>query len=247
MKKALSCLLLLLLVSCNALEKGLQHARETLSNNASKPQVAPDPATEYKTIAPPPIDKDPVVQFTPKDRILALLNQFNSSPDNAQLALTVEELTKNKGIFGPTRDVALVSALNGAIVNLQENDRNTVQLLVQLMPLLEGQNQTHLRGVLARGFDYSPQATVDMLTKFGEDKTCASVLVIPPEIGAEEKGDFLRDRSQALSAAKTVAGKPPLYYLYLDACLSLLAPLIPAPAAIDGPQPTDPPPAPQVP
>ena len=211
---------MLLLVGCNIYENAVQKAREALDQ---APATLPTDSTPtYKVVVPPALENDKVVQFTSKDRLIALIGQFNSSPDDSLLALTTDEFLKNKQIFGVKRDAELVTALNGTIQLIQDKNKNAIQLLVQLHPLLVGDNQTFLKTVLARGFDSAPTLTVNLLNKFEQDKLCTLVTMTPEEITKEERYSYLDNRLNVIAPARLVTGQSPLYTPYIDTCLSQL-------------------------
>lgn len=216
----LSLSLLLLLSGCNFYEGAVQKAREAL--NQSAPVLPDDAPAVYKVVPPPALENDKVVQFGPKDRLIALVEQFRNSPDDSLLQITVDEFTKQKQLFGATQDPALVTVLNGLIPLVQSKNKNTLQLLVQLHALLVGENQTFLRTILARGFDFAPALTVNFLIKFEQDKLCSMVSATPVEVTKEERYAFLEERLNALAPARLLTGQTPVYTPYIDTCLSQL-------------------------
>lgn len=209
-------LFLLLLSGCNAIEQAVQKLRGTSETTIDSGVPV------YPVVPPPSLENDKVVQFSAKDRLLALLEQFNSSPDENLLALTVDGFAKQKQVFGLKRDPALVSALNGTIAQVQARNKNAVQLLVQLHAVLIGENQAFLRTVLARGFDHAPAMTGAYLLKFGQDTTCSLAAVAPEELSSEEKFSFFENRLNAVAPARLVTGQPPVYAVFMDACVSQL-------------------------
>lgn len=211
---------LTILAGCNVYESAVQKAREAL--NPTAPAVVEETSTVYKIVPPPAIENDKVVQFTPKDKLLALIEQFNRSPDDSLLAITVEEFTKQKQIFGSQEDASLVTVLNGTISLVQSKNKNAIQLLVQLHGLLVGENQQFLRSILARGFDFAPTLTVNLLNKFEQDKNCSMVTVTPAEIPADESFSFLDNRLNAVAPARLVVGQSALYVPFIDTCLAQL-------------------------
>jgi len=202
------------------MESAIEKAREMLGK---QPVAAPEEATPEARVTPPPsLEDDKVVQFTPKEKLVALVKQFASSPDDSLLAITVDEFGRQKQAFGLTRDVDLISSLNGTIPLIQEKNRNAIQLLVQLHPMLVGENQAVLRSILARGFDFAPTLTVNLLNKFEQDKTCTLVMTTPEDVASDERFSYLENRLSVLAPARLVAGQSQYYILYVDTCLSQL-------------------------
>lgn len=168
------------------------------------------------------MDQDKALQITPKERVLTLFAQFNRTPDETLLGIVQSEFATNKALFGLTLDAALKTEINRAVPNVQQGDKTTLRLLVQLLPHLQGDNKEHLREVIALGFDNVPALTCDLLGKSGEDKLCVLVNLIPREVIPEAKKDFLESRLAALNLLKTDGTASATTRLYADACVRTL-------------------------
>ena len=220
MKTKLIIPLLLVLAGCNAVQNVVQKARDLFVPNKNVTKIEVE--ENYNVIAPPAIENDKVVQFSPKERLLALIEHFNRSQDNSTLAITIDEFNKQKQLFGTVKDQALVTVLNGSILGVQEKNRNTIQLLVQLHGILVGENLKFLRTILARGFDYDPVTTANLLIKFEQDKNCSIVTELPDELQKDEQAYFLDNRLNMVAPARLVTGQSPLFTPFLDTCVSQL-------------------------
>lgn len=220
MKTKLILPLLIGLAGCNTVQDVVQKARGLMDKD--KVVVKEEPVEVYSPYIPPSIENDKVVQFSPKDRLIALIEQFNESRDNSTLAITIDEFSKNKQLFGVTQDQSLVTVLNGSILGLQRKNKNTIQLLVQLHDILVGENLKFLRTILARGFDYDPVMTANLLIKFEQDKNCTLVTELPVELGKEEYAYFLDNRLNTVAPARLVTSQSPVFTPYVDICVSQL-------------------------
>jgi hypothetical protein len=208
---------LLCLTAC--VEQVKQRVGALLGN---PPAAVEDDSASYKPEPPPAVDQDKPLQITPKERVLTLFAQFNRTPDEALLGIVQSEFTVNKAQFGLTLDAALKTEINRSVANVQQGDKLTLRLLVQLLPQLQGENKEHLRGVIARGFDSAPGLTCDLLGKSGEDKLCILVNLVPPEVTPEAKKDFLESRLAATTLVKEDGTLSVTARLYADACVRTL-------------------------
>ncbi len=186
------------------------------------PAAVEEDSASYKPEPPPAVDQDKPLQITPKERVLTLFAQFNRTPDETLLGIVQSEFTVNKAQFGLTLDAALKTEINRAVSNVQQGDKLTLRLLVQLLPQLQGENKEHLRGVIARGFDSVPGLVCELLGKSGEDKLCVLVNLIPPEVTPEAKKDFLESRLAATNLLKADGTLSVTARLYADACVRTL-------------------------
>lgn|GEM_PF-4656617 len=192
------------------------------SLTGSPPASVEDSPASYKPEPPPAMDQDQAIQISPKERTLTLFAQFNRSPDDTLYGLVMSEFTANKALFNVPTDEALKTALNRSITNIQQGDRLTLRLLVQLLPILPGDNKEFLRGVIARGFDSAPGVLSDILARSNEDKLCLIVSLIPPEVTPEAKKDFLENRLNTLLALSGDTTLGPFGRGYADACIRTL-------------------------
>lgn len=216
--------------------------KQRVSGLLGNPPATEDNSASYKPEPPPAVDQETPIQISPKERVLKLFAQFNRTPDEALLGIVQSEFTTQKSLFGLTMDEALKTEINRSIPNIQQGDKVTLRLLVQLLAQLQGENKEHLRGVIARGFDSMTGQTCEYLGKSGEDKLCIIVGLIPPEVTPEAKKDFLESRLAALTVLKADSSLSPTARLYADACertLQLALNVSPAEAAPE-PVPVDP-------
>lgn len=216
--KQISLFVLLLLVSCQAVETIKQRALEMAG-------LAPAPVVVEETFTPEPppsIEKDAVVQVTPKDKILTLFEQFNREPDDYVLGLIINELTQNKSIFKAERDQALANVLNRLVPWVQQGQIQTMSLLVQLLPLMLGENRELVKIILSRAYDSAPLQLIDMLTRRMEDKLCYMASMTPPEVSVDNKRNYLESRREQLTALKDTTGLTATHLNYLEVCLRTL-------------------------
>lgn len=216
--KPISLFLLLFLVSCQAVETIKQRALEMAG-------LAPAPIVVEETFTPEPppsMEKDAVVQVTPKDKVLALFEQFNREPDDYVLGLIINELTQNKTIFKAERDQALANVLNRLVPWVQQGQIQTMSLLVQMLPLMLGENRELVKIILSRAFDSAPLQLIDMLTRRMEDKLCYMASMTPPEVSMDNKRNYLESRREQLTALKDTTGLTATHLNYLEVCLRTL-------------------------
>ncbi len=195
---------------------------------------------EYVPAAAPALEDDKVVQFTPRDRLLNLLEQFLNSPDATMLDIVMSEFDKNRSVFTTTADSQLTTVLNRAISSVQQADPNVLFGMTQLLSFLVGDNKEHLRLVLSRGFDASPMQLAKLMSERGDDKLCYISSLVPPEINLDMKRNYLESRLANVLNAKTVGD--PKANIYLDQCertlrLALNQPVADEPA--QQPSPSD--------
>jgi hypothetical protein len=181
-----------------------------------------DGGASYRPEPPPAVDQDKPLQITPKERVLTLFAQFNRTPDETLLGIVQAEFATHKAVFGLTLDASLKTEINRAVPNVQQGDKTTLRLLVQLLPHLQGENKEHLREVIARAFDSVPGIACDLLGKSGEDKLCVLVNLVPPEVIPEAKNDFLQARLVGVGLVKNDGTLSPTARLYAEACLRTL-------------------------
>lgn len=215
MKLSLS-LLILLSVACQPLEQLQQRARGVLGLDRDDPAPA---AAEFTPAPPPTLESDKVVQLGPKEKVLTLFEQFNRAPDDYLAGLIVNELTQNRGLFTATEDGALKHVLNRLIAGVQQGQPQTLNLLLQIQPLLLGANKELVRSVLARAFDSVPLELMGLLLKRGEDKLCYLASIVPPEIAVEEKVNFLTARRDQLLELKLDPALGAAQLAYLETCV----------------------------
>lgn len=231
MVKLMRIFLLLFLVSCQAVETIKQRALEIAG-------LAPEPVVVEETFTPEPppsMEKDAVVQVTPKEKILALFEQFNREPDDYVLGLIITELTQNKALFKSERDPSLANVLNRLVPWVQQGQSQTMGLLVQMMPLMLGENRELVKIILSRAFDSAPLLLIDMLTRRSEDKLCYMASMTPPEVSMDNKRNYLESRREQLTALKETTGLTATHLNYLEVCLRTLDVTL---APKDAPPPT---------
>ena len=241
MKSLILLINLLWLTSC--VEQVKQRVSTLLGN---PPAPLEDSPASYKPVPPPSVEQDKALQISPKERVLSLFAQFNRSPDDTLYGLVMSEFSANKALFSVPTDEALKTELNRSITNVQQGDRLTIRLLVQLLPVLPGDNKEFLRGVVARGFDSAPGVLSDVMARSNEDKLCLLVGIIPPEVTPEAKKDFLENRLNNLLGLSGDTTLSALARGYADACIrTLQLALNLTPAETNGtvvvPQTTEPP------
>lgn len=207
----------LLLISLSSLLTSCQYVEQIKQKIPflKKESVVVEPK-EFVPQAAPPIEEDKVVQFTPRDRVLNLLEQFLNSPDATMLDIVIQEFTKNRSVFTTALDPDLQTVLNRAIPPIQQANPNVLYGMTQLLSFLIGDNKEHLRSVLSRGFDASPFELAKLMSERGDDKLCYISSLIPPEITQDMKRNFLESRLTAVVNAKTVGD--PKANIYLDQC-----------------------------
>lgn len=171
---------------------------------------------EFIPQAAPALEDDKVVQFTPRDRLLNLLEQFLNSPDATMLDIVMAEFDKNRSVFTTTLDSQLTTVLNRAIPLIQQADPNVLFGMTQLLSFLVGDNKEHLRLVLSRGFDVSPMQLAKFMSDRSDDKLCYISSLVPTEITQDQKRTYLESRLANVLNAKT-AGDPKAN-IYLDQC-----------------------------
>lgn len=187
--------------------------------------LAPAPVVVEETFMPEPppsMEKDAVVQVTPKDKILALFEQFNREPDDYLLGLIINELTQNKSIFKAERDPSLANVLNRLVPWVQQGQSQTMSLLVQMLPLMLGENRELVKIILSRAFDSAPLLLIDMLTRRMEDKLCYMASMTPSEVSIDNKRNYLESRREQLTALKDTTGLTATHMNYLEVCLRTL-------------------------
>lgn len=207
----------LLFISLSALFVSCQYVEQIKQKIPflNKEIVVAEPK-EFVPQAAPAIEDDKVVQFTPRDRVLNLLEQFLNSPDSTMLDIVLGEFAKSRSVFTTTIDPQLQTVLNRAIPHIQQADPSVLYGMTQLLSFLIGDNKEHLRSVLSRGFDASPFELAKLMSERGDDKLCYISSLIPPEIDLDMKRNFLESRLSAVINAKTVGD--PKANIYLDQC-----------------------------
>ena len=250
MRNLLLLTLASLLVSCQYVEQIKQKIPFL------KKETAVTEPKEYVPQAAPALEDDKVVQFTPRDRLLNLLEQFLNSPDATMLDIVMAEFDKNRSVFTTTIDAQLITVLNRAIPSIQQADPNVLFGMTQLLSFLVGDNKEHLRLVLSRGFDVSPMELAKLMSDRTDDKLCYISSLVPTEINPDMKRNYLESRLANVLNAKTVGD--PKANIYLDQCertlrLTLNQPVSGEPTAVvpeaapaqedSSAAPTEPPPA----
>lgn len=203
--------------------------------------AAQEPIVNTVPLNLPTVEEDKVIQFTPKEKIISMIEQFNRAPDASGMEMVLEELGKQRTLLGMTKDVAFISALNGAIPNIQTGDTLTIEFLVRLMPLVSGDNLRHVRLMVARIFDSRPLLGLIALSKTNADPSCGLVMDLPEDVTPETRFTFLENRRLSLESARSsLASRPPVL-AYLDMCTNQLQAVLPPPAPVeDNSFPTDP-------
>lgn len=225
--KLLPFLLIASLGGCHFITGARGKLKQLLGNDPV--EVTEDVSKEYVPKPPPTLEKDAVVHFTPKEKLLALFEQFNRDPDAAGQAQVLEEFRQNRNLFGLSRDGELVTVLNKTVPNIQAKNQLTLALLIQLLPLLDGPNKEYLRGLIALGLDNVAHWIAEMMVKFGEDKTCSFATLLPSDVGTEDKTTFLENRLNALLASRQLVAQQAALSHYLDLCVQLVQGALPPP------------------
>jgi hypothetical protein len=201
---------------------------------------AQEPVVNSVPIDLPTVDEDKVIQFTPKEKIISMIEQFNRSPDAAGMEMVLEELGKQRTLLGMTKDVAFISAINGALPQIQIGDTLTVEFLVRLLPLVSGDNLRHVRLMVARIFDNRPLLGLIALSKTNADASCALVLDLPEDVTPETRLTFLENRRSSLESTRPTLASRPTVLAYLETCINQLQAVLPAPVPVDEePLPSD--------
>jgi hypothetical protein len=216
--KQISHFLLFFLVSCQAVENIKQRTLEMVGQ-------APAPITVDDTFTPEPppsMEKDVIVKLTPKEKILTLFEQFNRGPDDYLLGLIISELTQNKALFTTARDSSLENVLNRLVPWVQQGQVHTLSLLVQMLPVMVGENKDLVKIILSRAFDSAPILLIDMLLKRSEDKLCYMASMTPTEVSVDNKRNYLESRRDQLAALKDAPGLTAAHLNYLELCLRTL-------------------------
>jgi hypothetical protein len=195
---------------------------------------APADASAIAEVPPvvlPTIEEDKVVQFDPRERVLAMIDQFNRAPDATAGELLLQELVKQRTVFGEKRDAAFVSALSGLMPHLQTQEVVAVHLLVRMVPLLQGENQRHAQVMVGRALDHAPALAMTALAKAATDPQCTPALIVPEDVPADEKLVFLENRRAALDSARPALAQNPAALNLLDTCYRNLQNVLPPPPA----------------
>ncbi len=198
---------------------------EAPSDSAQAPEVPP--------VVLPTIEDDKVVQFDPRERVLALLDHFNRAPDAASGEMLLQELVKQRTVFGTTRDAGFVSALNGLVPLLQTQETVAVHLLVRMVPLLQGENQRAANMMVGRALDHAPVLALTALAKAATDPQCTPALMVPDDVPADGKIVFLDNRRTALTNARAALAQNPAALNLLDVCHRHLQGALPPPPTPD--------------
>lgn len=208
-------LIFVLTAGCQPLEQ----VQETVRGFFGARPAEPDVTTEYTPTPPPALEADKVVQLGPKEKVLTLLEQFNRAPEDVVAGLIINELTQNRSVFLATEDAALKNVLNRLVPWVQQGQPQTISLLLQLAPLLLGENKELVRSIVSRGFDSDPVFLINQLLKRGEDKLCYLSSLVPSEISTENKLNFLLSRREQLLELKLDTSLTAAQLSFLETCI----------------------------
>ncbi|MFP5459336.1 MAG: hypothetical protein ACLGG7_11435, partial [Bacteriovoracia bacterium] len=213
--KTLLLLTLALVAGCQPLGQ----LQETVRGFFGARPAEPEASAEYTPTPPPALEADKVVQLSPKEKVLTLIEQFNRSPEDVVAGLIINELTQNRSIFPASEDAALKNVLNRLVPWVQQGQPQTLSLLLQLAPLLLGENKELVRAIVSRGFDSDPVFLITLLLKRGEDKLCYLSSLVPPEISPDNKLNFLLSRREQFLELKLDTSLTAAQLSFLETCI----------------------------
>lgn len=213
MKNLTLIIILFSLQSCQVVDK----VKNLISRFQDEQPTTPV-AAEFQPVAPPEIEKDKIIQISPRDRMITLLQQFNNSPDETLLQMVLVEFEKNKSVFTQVIDAGLKTEINRAIPSLQQGNTVTLKCMTSLLSFLVGENKDHLRSVLSRAFDSMPLELAQILSKRSDDKICYISSLVPPEIEKEARKNYLQARLNSVIDVKSKSNLEAQTAIFLDQC-----------------------------
>ncbi len=173
----------------------VDRAQQKLENRTPEIEVS-ETKTDRDTI---PVKDDEVLKRTPRQNILALLDDFQSSPAPELRVQTIALLRAHPKAFGVKLDRDLEARVFGLRDLLINNRPEVVNLLLELGPLLQGENLDLLTRFFALWMDIQMENFIAAYVRT-KDVNCAIAPVFGDAIPEEEKLFEYYDREEALKA-----------------------------------------------
>jgi hypothetical protein len=165
--------------------------------------------------------EDKKVLKTPKKVFLTLLENFHANPNTDFRNRIIAELKTHPQLFSDNLDRDLEGAIYQLRDLLGQKNLETSQLIIELIPLLKGENQDFLK----KFFSYLMEIDLGMFLEFYikyPDPDCSVVILLEDRIPEEEKLNELRDRLGMFEAFLAKENSPILLTNYATNCQLVL-------------------------
>lgn len=170
---------------------------------------------------PVPLKDDPNFKQTPKKTFLALLEDFHSNPVPEIRERANAFLKSHPTLLGPKLDPQLESAIFQWRDLLINNDQETVNFLLDLMNVLQGENLEMMKRFFSLWMDINMEHFIAAYSRT-KDTNCSIATTFGDNLPEEEKRNEIYERETALKAYVEKENIPPHYKALATNCLLVL-------------------------
>lgn len=187
-----------------------------------------------------PFSQDPNFKQTPKRTFLALLEDFQTNPVQANRERAMSILKSNPAMFNLKLDKELEFHIFRWRDHLINNNQETVNFMLELMDALKGENLDMMRKFFSLWMDINMEHFIAAYSRT-KDTNCSIATTFGDNIPEEEKRNEIYDRQDALKAIvaneKTLAHHKALATNCLLVLAIEIAKFPPPPASEEGSNP----------
>lgn len=168
-----------------------------------------------------PLKDDPNFKQTPKKTFFALLEDFHSSPVPEIRERANAFLKANPTLFGPKLDAQLESTIFQWRDLLINNDQETVNFMLDLMNVLQGENLEMMKRFFSLWMDINMEHFIAAYSRT-KDSNCSIATTFGDNLPEEEKRNEIYEREAALKAYVAKENIPPHHKALATNCLLVL-------------------------
>jgi hypothetical protein len=155
-----------------------------------------------------PISKDQSLNYTSKDRVFALMEEFKSNPEAEARQKIVAAIKGNPKDFGQGQDIDFESRLFAYRDLLFQKNSELLKLLVELQNATLGENKKTVQRFFSLLIDSSMETFLHYYSQTS-DVSCMIMSVAGNPVPAYEEVDFFQARDEALARVLVAESSTP--------------------------------------
>lgn len=185
----------------------------------SAPDIQPSDVTPGSDLIP--MASDPAIKSNPRQIFISMLNNFQAAPDSATKLETLEYLRAHPTLFSEKLDTELESAVYQMRNLIVQRDKETPQLLLEMMKMLKGENLEMIRRFFSFVIDVDMVEFLSLYSK-SPDLNCMIIKYLGDPLPVEERFNELSERLVALENYLNSEKVSPVLKPYGDKCHMVL-------------------------
>lgn len=182
-------------------------------------EIPPSDVTSGSELVP--IASDPALKSNPRQIFISMLNNFQVAPDSESKLNTLEYLKAHPSMFSEKLDTDLESSVYRLRNLIIQRDKETPELLLEMMKMLKGENLEMLKRFFSFMIDVDLADFLALYSK-SSDVNCVIIQYLGDSLPIEERFNELSERLVILENYLNSEKVSPVLKPYGDKCHMVL-------------------------